>query len=127
VFHSLHVVEIVLIELGKFLKVDDPLSGWTAVAGALDKVIAKKHHERSSFEKKNFPFLEQVQGTVAGLKNAWRNKISHAHGRLVLMNTDLNSEVAEEILYASRSFVRRLAEELPPAKQKKGDVSERSS
>jgi hypothetical protein len=116
VFHSVQIVEFGLIELGKFLEVNDPHSGWSAVSSALEKVILKKHQDRTPFEKKNFQFLEQVQGTVAGLKNAWRNKISHAHGKLVLMSREFNSEVAEEILLASRAFARRLADGLPKAK-----------
>jgi hypothetical protein len=113
VFHSVQIVEHGLIELGKFLDVKDPLSGWTAVANALEATIKRKYQDRSAFERENFQFLEQVQGTVAGLKNAWRNKISHAHGRLVLMSGEFNPDTAVEILYATRSFMRRLADDLP--------------
>lgn len=120
VFHSVQIIEAGLIELGGFLKISDPHSGWTSVAGALQKVIDKKHTDRSRFERKNFTFLEQMQGLVQGLKNAWRNKISHVHGRLTLISKEFSPEVAEEILIASRAFMRRLAEELPPPKAKKG-------
>jgi hypothetical protein len=113
VFHSVQIVEVGLIDLGEFIGVNDPHSGWTAVSAALDKVIAKKHQDRTAFERDNFKFLEQVQGTVAGLKNAWRNKISHVQGRITLMTKDFSPEVAEEILYATRSFMRRLADGLP--------------
>jgi hypothetical protein len=125
VFHSTHLVETGLLELGKFLKVNDPHSGWTAVSRALKKVIDKDHKNRTRFEKKHFAFLEQVQGTVEGLKNAWRNKIGHAQVRLVLMTTDFSPEVAEEILFATRAFMRRLAEGLP--KPKGGALVARSS
>jgi hypothetical protein len=114
VFHSIQVVEVGLIELGEFICVNDPHSGWSAVSTALDKVIAKKHQDRTPFEQSNFKFLEQVQGTVGALKNAWRNKISHAEGRLTLMTKDFSPEVAEEILFATRAFMRRLADGLPP-------------
>ena len=112
VFHSVQIIEFCLIELGTFLKVEDPHSGWSAVSSALKKVIDKKHQDRTQFERKNFPFLEQMQGLVQGLKNAWRNKISHSHGRLVLMSGEFKPETAEEILMATRAFTRRLAEEL---------------
>ena len=114
VFHSIQVVEVGLIALGQFIGVSDPHSGWTAVSKALDKIITKKHEDRTAFERDNFKFLEQVQGTVAGLKNAWRNKISHVQGKLVLMTKDFTPEVAEEILFATRAFMRRLAGGLPP-------------
>jgi hypothetical protein len=113
VFHSVQIIEIGLIELGSFLNVKDPNSGWTAVSAALKKVIEKSHKDRTEFERQYFKSLEQIQGTVEGLKNAWRNKISHAHGRLVVMTAEFSPEVAEEILLASRSFMRRLAEDLP--------------
>jgi hypothetical protein len=93
----MQVIEIGLIELGAFIKVNDPKSGWTAVSNALNAIIKKPHAAQSRFERKNFAFFEQLQGTVDGLKNAWRNKISHAQGRLVLLSTDFNSEIAEEI------------------------------
>jgi hypothetical protein len=57
--------------------------------------------------------LEQVHGTVVVLKDAWRNKIGHAHGRLILMRSDFTPDIAEEIMIAARGFMRRLATELP--------------
>ncbi len=114
VFHSLQVVEIGLIELGSFIGITDPLSGWTSVAQRLKKILDTKYDQLSQFEKDNRSFLEQTQGTVEGLKNAWRNKISHAHGKLfVMMGEEFHPDVAEEILIATRAFMRRLAEGLP--------------
>jgi hypothetical protein len=113
VFHSLQIIEIGLIELGTFIGVADPKSGWTAVANRLAKILSTKHHDRTEFEKQNFEFLEQVQGTVEALKNAWRNKVSHAQGKLVLLTKDFSPEIAEEILFATRAFMRRIATGLP--------------
>jgi HEPN domain-containing protein len=113
VFHSLQIVEFGLLKLGKFISVEDPKSGWTAVANKLKKIISKKHEDRTEFEKQNFEFIEQVQGTIEALKNAWRNKISHAEGKLILMTKDFSPEIAEEILFATRAFMRRLASGLP--------------
>lgn len=113
VFHSVQIVERGLIEVGKFIGVADPLSGWTAVAKRLKQIVETKHDDRAAFEQANYPFIEQLQGTVEALKNAWRNKISHAHGKLTVMTADFSAEVAEDILYASRTFMRRLADGLP--------------
>lgn len=115
VFHSVQVVEVGLSELCKALESKDPHSGWTAAAKALDKVVNKKHDQKTDFERKHSAFFEQVQGTVEGLKNAWRNKISHAHGRLAVMTSDFAPDVAEEIIFASRAFMRRLATDGPTA------------
>jgi hypothetical protein len=112
VFHSLQIIEAGLTELGKFINVPDPKSGWTAVTKELKKIVDKKYNDQTKFEKDNFDFLEQVQGTAEALKNAWRNKISHAQGRLILLSTEFTPEIAEEILFATRAFMRRLAEGL---------------
>jgi hypothetical protein len=117
VFHSVQVVEAGLIELGKLIGVTDPHSGWTAVSNRLKKIIDTKHQDRSPLEQQHFPFLEQIQGTIESLKNAWRNKVSHAQGKLVLMTSDFSPEIAEEILFATRAFMRRLATEMPKADQ----------
>jgi hypothetical protein len=117
VFHSVQIVEAGLIDLGGFLEVTDPISGWTAVANALKKAIAKPYPQRTEFERANGEFIEQLQGTVEALKNAWRNKISHAHGRLSVLTADYNPEIAVEILYATRAFMRRLAEGLPSSEK----------
>lgn len=113
VFHALQVVEIGLIELGKFIGVADPKSGWSAVAKELKRIVSKNYDDRTDFEKQHFDFLEQVQGTVEALKNAWRNKVSHAQGKLTLLTADFSPDVAEEILYAARAFMRRLVSGLP--------------
>jgi hypothetical protein len=115
VFHSVQIIEAGLIELGKLIGVTDPHSGWTAVSNRLKKIIDTKHQDRSPLEQQHFPFLEQIQGTIESLKNAWRNKVSHVHGKPVLMTTDFSQEIAEEILFATRAFMRRLATEMPEA------------
>jgi hypothetical protein len=102
VFHSVQVVEVGLIELGKIIGVTDPLSGWTATTNRLHGIIKKGHDARTIFERDHFPFLEQIHGTIEALKNAWRNKVSHAHGKLTLMTADFSPD-----------FMRRLATDVP--------------
>jgi len=115
VFHSLQVVETGLIALGKEIGVTDPISGWTAVTIKLQAIQKTKYQDRSAFEQKHSAFLEQMAGTVEGLKNAWRNKVCHTHGKLTLMTADFSPEIAEEILFATRAFMRRLATDGPLA------------
>lgn len=114
VYHVLQVVEVGLMELGTFLGVTDPKSGWTAVCGKLEQIMKTDYLKRTPMEQEHSAFLEQINATAQVLKDAWRNKISHAHGRLVLMTADFSPEMAEEILTAARSFLRRLATGLPP-------------
>jgi len=116
VFHSVQAIESGLLQLGDFLGVKDPQSGWTAVSKELDKIVITKHENLSEFHKINFQFLEQVQGVTKALKNAWRNKISHSQGRLSLLTSEFTPDVAEEIMIASRAYMRRLATEMPGQK-----------
>lgn len=116
VFHSLQVVEAGLIELGNFIGVTDPKSGWTAVTGRLAKIMKTKWDERTPFERENTVFLEQVNGTIGPMKDAWRNKIDHVQGRLFVMSPNFNRPIADEILVAIRGFMRRLAAGLPSSR-----------
>jgi hypothetical protein len=118
-FHSVQVVEVGLIELGKLIGVTDPLSGWTATTNRLHGIIKKGHDARTPFERQHFAFLEQMHGTIEGLKNAWRNKISHAHGKLTLLTSEFSPNVAEEILFATRAFMRRLATDSPAVSEER--------
>ncbi|MFQ6028779.1 MAG: hypothetical protein ACE5Q6_14950, partial [Dehalococcoidia bacterium] len=113
VFHSLQVVEHGLLALGTFMQIPDPRSGFTAVANELDRILKKRYPELSEFEKTHRPFFEQINASVQAMKNAWRNKISHAQGKSVLLSADFTPAVTMEILTASRAFMRRLATELP--------------
>jgi hypothetical protein len=113
VFHCVQIVEVGLIALGTFIGVKDPKSGWTATTNALDAIIKKRHDDLTAFESHHIVFLKQVHATVTALQDAWRNKISHAQGRLQVMTTDFSLRVAEEILIASRGFMRRLSTDLP--------------
>jgi hypothetical protein len=114
VFHAVRAIESGLIPLGEFLGVNDPHSGWTAVTSKLAILVVKtKYTDLPQKFKDCFPFLEQMHGVTEALKSAWRNKISHAQGSLVLMTEDFTPDIAEEIMIASRSFMRRLATEMP--------------
>ena len=114
VFHSLQAVESTLIHLGVFLMVRDPKSGWTSVCNELSRIVTgTKFTQLQDYEKRHFAFLEQVHATATCLKNAWRNKIDHSMNKLTLLTADFSPDIAEEIILASRSFMRRLAAELP--------------
>lgn len=113
VFHSMQVLEHGLVALGKFMKISEPKSGFTAVANALQRIKDAKYQNLNDFEKKHFAFFEQMHGSVHAIKDAWRNKVSHAQGKLILMTADFSPAVAIEIYMATRAFMRRLATDLP--------------
>lgn len=119
VFHAMQIVEHGLIQLGIFLEVKDPKSGWTAVCGELARITKNGYGKAKPGERTHFAFLEQMQALAEAMKNAWRNKIDHAHNRLLLLPGEFTQEIARDIILASRAFMLRLARELP-----KGTVSQ---
>lgn len=113
IFHSLQIVEFGLIELGRILVTTDHQTGWNATTKRIKAILDIKHPNRTAFQQRHSKSLEQIDGTVEALKNAWRNKISHAQDKLVLLHADFTPAIAEEILSATKSFMRRLAVDIP--------------
>ena len=90
VFHSLQIAEFGIVELGELIGVRDPKPGWDATCNKLKAILGKKYPELNEFERRHRNKLEQIHATVEAMKNAWRNKISHADGKLVLLTADLH-------------------------------------
>lgn len=111
VFHSLMVVEHGLVALGKRLGVTDPKEGWDATFRELDKIVKAGHSKNHT--GLNFEFLQQLHTCVEAMKLAWRNKVNHATGKPLVMSGGFAPVVAEEIVTASRGFMRRLVEGIP--------------
>lgn len=113
VFHSMQVIEHGLIHLGKWLGVKDHKPGWNATTRELTRICRLDAKDRDSWETKHHGFISQMDAVAYSLMTAWRHKIDHAAGRLSLLPGDFAPEIAEEIVSASRGFMRRLATELP--------------
>ncbi len=110
VFHSLLVVEHGLIKLGHHIGVTDQKPGWDATYKRVDKLL----NDRSVIPATlTFNFLEQTKARLDSMKLAWRNKVNHAAGRLIVERTGFTDVSAEEVIIACRSFMRHLAEGLP--------------
>ncbi len=112
VFHSLLIVERGLIELGHEIGVTDPKPGWDATCGKMEQLL-DGGHGKYPLLKIGFSVLEQINQAAQSMKHAWRNKVSHAAGQLTVIQADFAPDVAEEIMLATRSFMRRLATDLP--------------
>jgi hypothetical protein len=113
VFHALLVVEHGIIDLGKFIDVADPKTGWDATYKKLKELLKLGHNGIPDKFKPYFAFLEAINASLESMKVAWRNKISHADKRLTVLTSDFSERVTEEIIIASRSFMRLLATEGP--------------
>src|SRR5260370_36038779 len=104
------VVEHGLVYLGKIVGVTDPKEGWNASAKTLASIVQEGHSKNSI--GLDFGFLEQVNECVQVMKFAWRNKVNHATGKPIVMGGGFAPYVTEEIISATRSFLRLLTEGL---------------
>jgi hypothetical protein len=107
VFHSLLVVEHGLVAMGKPLGITDPKEGWDATCRKLEAIVKAGHNENKT--SLDFNFLSQINACVQTMKLAWRNKVNHATGRIIVMSGGFAPDIAEEIIIATRGFMRRLA------------------
>jgi hypothetical protein len=107
VFHSLLVIEGGLIVLGKRLGVTDPKEGWDATCKKMELILKAGHPANTS--GLDFAFIEQTNVATQAIKQAWRNKVNHAAGRLAIMKTGFADYIAEEIMHATRAYMRILA------------------
>ncbi|MBV8807428.1 MAG: hypothetical protein JO033_02040 [Acidobacteriaceae bacterium] len=110
VFHSLLVVEHGLIALGKRIGITDPKAGWDATYKRMSWLVNNRASVPADLD---FNFIEQTKARMDSMKLAWRNKINHAAGRLIVEKTGFSDVSAEEVIVACRSFMRFLAENLP--------------
>jgi hypothetical protein len=111
VFHSLLIAEAGCIELGKYIGVTDPVKGWDATSKRLAELV--KNGRNALPDGMSFSVVEQINQTVQSMKQAWRNKVNHEAGRLVVLDPLFTSAIAEEIITTVRGFMRRLAVGLP--------------
>lgn len=79
----------------------------------LEKILAKPFKDRSPLEQKHSELLNNIVPLTNAIKDSWRHKISHIQNKLDWLDTDFNSQLAAEIISATRGFMRRLAQELP--------------
>jgi hypothetical protein len=114
VFHMMQVAEHGALEVGKLIGLSDPKAGWRSVRVAMIRIVQNTEYKKlTPIEQKHFPLFEQLLPLMLSMERAWRDKISHAANRLILLNTEFQSYVAEEIISDTRAFMRRLAQDLP--------------
>jgi hypothetical protein len=110
VFHSLMVMEHGLVELGQKIGATDHREGWDASCKKLAEIVGAGY--KANTTDLDYAFLEQLNTCVQAIKLAWRNKVNHATGKPNVISGGFACDVAEEIISATRGFMRRLAERL---------------
>jgi hypothetical protein len=111
VFHSLLIAEAGLIELGTHIGATDPKTGWDATSRRLAE-LCKAGRSAYTYAVP-FNTLEQINQAVQSMKVAWRNKVNHEAGRLIVLDPQFSEQQAQEIVMSTRSFMRWVATALP--------------
>lgn len=112
VFHILQVGEYGVIQIGGLLEVLGDKPGWSCVA-RLQKLIAVPYSQRSPLTQKHSKLLEDTLPLIAAMKDSWRHKLDHVDNQIKWIEKDFSPAVADEIIKATRGFMRKLASELP--------------
>jgi hypothetical protein len=112
VFHILLVAEFGVITLAKLLQVEGDKPGW----GALDRlrrILQKPYSERNELEQLHSKLLENTVPLAFVVKDSWRHKLTHVDNQIIWNESDFTERTAEEIITATRGFMRKLAMDLP--------------
>lgn len=112
VFHILQVAEYGVIELGRLMGVLGDKPGWSCLK-RLQDLIAVPFPKRSPLAQNHTELLENILPLAVAMKDAWRHKLDHVDNQIRWIDTDFSPQVAEEIISATRGFMRKLAAELP--------------
>jgi hypothetical protein len=112
VFHVLQVAEYGVIKLAELLQVEGDKPGWGALR-RLSLILEKPYPQRSDLEKKYSKLLGDTVHLAVIVKDNWRHKLDHVDNQIVWVDTDFSPNVAEEIISATRAFMRKLASDLP--------------
>jgi hypothetical protein len=114
VFHILLVAEFGVIELAKLVGKAGDRPGWGSLE-KVEKILTVSFPQRSPLEQQHSQLLTNTAPLAHAIKDAWRHKISHVDNKLVWTETDFSARTANEIITATRGFMRRLATDLPKA------------
>ena len=110
VAHMMLVAEFGAIEVGKLVELNDPKPGWQSVSRELKRIVQTDAYSKlKPIEQKHFKLLEQLLPLMLAMQDAWRHKIDHAANQLILLSGEFQNYVAEDIISATRAFMRRLA------------------
>jgi hypothetical protein len=112
VFHVMLVAEYGVIQVANLFEVAGDKPGWGAL-DRLQKINDKNWKDKTPLEQQHSKFLENLLPLAFAMKESWRHKMDHVANKIEWMDTDFSPEVANEIISATRGFMRRLATDLP--------------
>lgn len=112
VFHILQVAEYGVIQVADLFGVSGDKPGWGSLQ-RLKKLQETPYKERQGLELKYSKLLDDVVPLALVVRDSWRHKLDHVDNQIRWMQTDFSPDVADEIIKATRGFMRKLAAELP--------------
>jgi len=112
VFHALLVAEFGVIQVTDLVQVSGDKPGWGGVQ-RLEKILQRPYKDRSTPEQTHSDLLSEIVPMIVSIRDSMRHKISHVDNKLDWLSPDIGPIIADEVITATRAFMRRLAEELP--------------
>jgi hypothetical protein len=114
VFHLMRATEIGIPKIAKLCCNKDSKPSWGAALDQAERLTQKtKFDDLPRDTKPHIDFLREVVADMRSLQRAWRNKVMHVEDKLMPVGSDFDPQDVHDILAATHSFLRRLAEGLP--------------
>ncbi|MFN0102932.1 MAG: hypothetical protein ACKV2U_12680 [Bryobacteraceae bacterium] len=114
VYHLMRATEIGIPKIASLCGIKDPKPSWGKVLEQAETLTQKTRFEDLSPNvKPHIEFLRMIVADMRSLQRSWRNKVSHIEDRLILENELVDAPDAHQILVATGTFLRTLAEGLP--------------
>lgn len=113
VFHLMRVVEFSVLKVATLGGIHEPKASWGAVLSKLDKYAYRTEYKDLPPDvQPHIELIKKLLPKMHAIQHAWRNKISHVEDKLIPVG-DIAETVALEIMNATESYMRTLAEEFP--------------
>jgi hypothetical protein len=111
VFHALLVAEFGAIQLCRLLDVCGDRPGWACVT-KLEAIIDKAYPVRTALEQQHSELLRDMVPKTVSLRNQ-RHQITHIDNANDWIVQEIGPKTADEVIFATRAFMRELAKRLP--------------
>jgi len=115
VFHVLQVAEFGVIKLADVFGVSGDKPGWGSLQ-RLQTLRSTPYSQRTGTAQLHSKLLDEFVDLAIVMKDRWRHKLDHVDNQIQWFDTDFSPEVAQEIILATRGFMRKLASDLPKYK-----------
>jgi hypothetical protein len=113
VFHLMRVTEFGVLELQTFLEKRDFKAHFGSVVARVETLVQKtKFDDMPPHIKPHIDFLKAILPQLHAVKDSWRNRVSHADGKIIPADT-FTEEMAGGVYLATRLLMGKLTEGLP--------------